>query len=127
MMVQSEVLKACPFPHEVKRGVFLEIDTVDFCFVRGACSDCGCAGPYVTLDSCERVTDAERDEAARLWNTRTPAVATDEGVVDPDVIRRLKSVATTLETCGKHGIPIDFALLASDIRAAISAMAHPGD
>jgi hypothetical protein len=56
--------------------------------------------------------------------TRTPAVATDEGVVDPDVLRRLKSVATTLETCGKHGIPIDFALLASDIRAAISAMAH---
>ncbi len=63
-------LLACPFPHEAKRGVFLEIDMDDFGFVRGACSDCGCAGPYVTLVSCEKVTDAERAEATRLWNTR---------------------------------------------------------
>jgi hypothetical protein len=39
--------------------------------------------------------------------------------LDPDIRRRLISVAQTLETCGKHGIPIDFRLLASDIRAAI--------
>jgi hypothetical protein len=39
---------------------------------------------------------------------------------DDDVRRRLLSVAMTLETCGKHGIPIDFAMLAHDIRAALS-------
>jgi hypothetical protein len=65
-----EELLPCPFPHETKRGVFLEIDTEDFGFARIACSDCGCAGPYVTLDSCEKATAAERAEAARLWNTR---------------------------------------------------------
>jgi hypothetical protein len=71
-------LDACPFPHEVKRGVFLEIDTEDFGFVRGACSDCGCAGPYVTLAS-EKASDAEKAEAALLWNRR-PTVVTDDVV-----------------------------------------------
>jgi hypothetical protein len=63
-------LLPCPFPHEAKRGVFLEIDTDDFGFVRGACSDCGAAGPYVTLDSLEGATDDEKHQAVTLWNTR---------------------------------------------------------
>lgn len=63
-------LKPCPFPHEVKRGIFLEIDTVGFGFARVSCSDCGCAGPYVTLDDHQQATDAEKAEAARIWNQR---------------------------------------------------------
>ena len=63
-------LEPCPFPHDVKLGVFLEIDTEDFGFVRAACSDCGCAGPYVTLDNLEGATEDEKHHAATLWNTR---------------------------------------------------------
>jgi hypothetical protein len=47
-------------------------------------------------------------------------------ILKPDVRRRLESVAKTLETCGKHGIPIDFAMLASDIREALRTQAQSG-
>ena len=67
----TDDLKPCPFPHQVKRGVFLEIDTEDFGFVRGACSDCGAAGPFVSI-AFEAPTDPDKQEAARLWNERLP-------------------------------------------------------
>jgi hypothetical protein len=63
-------LKPCPFPHEAKRGPFLEIDTEDFGFVHGACGDCGATGPFVPLADVERASRAEKIEAAKLWNTR---------------------------------------------------------
>lgn len=62
-------LEPCPFPHEKKRGPFVEIDTEDFGFVRVSCSDCGCAGPYVTIRG-DKPTKAETAEAVRKWNSR---------------------------------------------------------
>jgi hypothetical protein len=68
-------LKPCPFPHEVRRGVFLEVDTEDFGFVRGACSDCGAAGPFVDIAGRRVPTEEQEQEAARLWNTRVQALS----------------------------------------------------
>jgi hypothetical protein len=53
----------------------------DFGFVRVSCSDCGCAGPYVTLDSLEEATAAEITKAIALWNDRatiTKATGADQ-------------------------------------------------
>jgi hypothetical protein len=71
MPIKSELL-ACPFPHEAKRGVFLEIDTEDFGFVRGACGDCGAAGPFVCIAGQLRPTRTQKQKATDLWNRRTP-------------------------------------------------------
>jgi hypothetical protein len=81
---KSELLP-CPFPHEVKRGVFVEVDTVDFGFARVSCSDCGCAGPYVTLANHERATKAEKAEAIAAWNTRSRPPADQV----PDTVERV--------------------------------------
>lgn len=83
-------LLPCPFPHEVRRGVFLEVDTDDFGFVRGACSDCGCAGPYITLNSLEGATAAEQSRAARLWNTRMQSASTTGS---DELVEHLRRVA----------------------------------
>lgn len=69
-------LLPCPFPHEIKRGPFVERDGEDFFFVRVSCGDCGCAGPYVPLDS--KDGKAEKAEAIRLWNTRARLAAVRE-------------------------------------------------
>lgn len=107
----STELVACPFPHEVKRGVFLEVDTEDFGFVRGACSDCGCAGPFVTLANRERPTKAERAEAVKLWNRHTPSpdtpVATGDDVELLRAADGLDHVASALQevhALGRDGI-----------------------
>jgi hypothetical protein len=87
----------------------------------------------------ERLRDADANSVQRCLGSRIFAEAADfieqsltppegdtvsEGV-DADVARRLASVANTLETCGKHGIPIDFAMLARDIRAALQSRVSP--
>jgi hypothetical protein len=130
--MDETTLKPCPFPHEVKRGVFLEIDTEDFGFARGACSDCGCAGPYVTLDSCARVTEAERAEATRLWNTRP----TDPGEDKVEAVAKmlfgaLEDLADAVRSADSRLQPkltealaeADYALIQAK-RAAIAAMGH---
>jgi hypothetical protein len=52
----------------------------------------------------------------------TPSFVSTErkGEVDPDVRRRLLSVCQTLETAGGQAFPIDFHVLAADIRQALS-------
>jgi hypothetical protein len=84
----ADTLKPCPFPHDVKRGVFLETDTEDAFFIRGACSDCGCSGPYTSIDG-EFPSEAERVEATRLWNTRTIAADT--------LIPAIKAIAAVVD------------------------------
>lgn len=82
-------------------------------------------GPAQVWQNGNSTAEYRARRAARdILDLSTGSEATREG--DPDVFRRLASVATTLETCGKHGIPIDFALLAHDIRAALAAISGEG-
>jgi hypothetical protein len=123
MMVQSEVLKACPFcaaSTELSRTMLppgkwwyhAECDASD--------GGCGAQGPFHETG----------DGAIAAWNTRTPAVATDEGVVRDALLAEIER-----QTDGQWPVntndddnpvwlvddTIDFDELA---RAAISAMAH---
>jgi hypothetical protein len=87
MMVQSEVLKACPFcgtaPERLKNLDFS--DSAAFWHPEADCILSGCS--------------IHRDKW-QGWNTRTPAVATDEGVVSWQPI----------ETAPKDGQRVDLLL-----------------
>lgn len=70
-------------------------------------------------------TGARLAELEALFQATQPSGVTE--ALDADVHRRLESVATTLETCGAHGIPIDFHNLAADIRAALAMRSSAAD
>ena len=111
-----EKLEPCPFPHKVVRGPFVEIDSVDFFFIRVSCADCGCAGPYVPFDGLT-VKKAQREKAITAWNTR-PAMPTNE-LIEAAYREAWHEGYATGDVGGRyHAVENDG--LASDARAALS-------
>jgi hypothetical protein len=79
--MSASELKPCPFPHEVARGVFVELDDEEWDCVCVRCGDCAALGPVIDLQDHPN-HEAATNAAIAAWNTRQAAdmLSTLEGV-----------------------------------------------